>query len=83
MIVKWRTSKHDTTIDRVECDHATDCYVVVEGRRASRRPHADYAYHDTWRDARNHLRDRTTAALDRAERDHRAVLNLTPPEGES
>jgi hypothetical protein len=29
MIVKWRTSKYDTTIERVECDHATDCYVVV------------------------------------------------------
>lgn len=83
MIVQWRTSKHSTSVERIECDYLTDCYIVVEGRRASRRPHTDCAYHDTWRDARNHLLARTAAALDRARRDHEAVLNLTPPEGEA
>lgn len=76
MIVKWRTSKRNWGIVRVECESETPAYVVVDGEKMIKGKYQDYAYHDTWADAWSHLHTQASRMREAAQEDYDAVMRM-------
>ena len=82
MIVKWKTSKYNERIERVECLKATETCVWVASAAPVNLSYRlqkysdDHAYHDSWQDAWDHLVQRAAKELERASVAYNAVHDL-------